>query len=576
MNKVILLTVAIPLQVSGQVIDYPGSPNRDAPVSTGDVVISEIMADPTPAVGLPVKEYLELHNRSSDTVCLKGWRLSDGNSNSLFPEVSIAPGGWLIVCQAQDTALFARYGNTAGLKSFPALTNEGKTILIRDGNLNLIHGVKYSSDWYGDILKSGGGWSLELVDSAYPFHEKGNWIASVSPSGGTPGTRNSVEGNNPDTGFHGIESVFPADSATINLRFSESIPDLFDRIESISIDGMRISTIVNEDPLFRSFTVIPEEPLELRRVYTLTVDNDVTDFAGNRMSRDKFSFGLTEQARTGDVLFNELLFNPLPGDPDFIEFYNCSEKIINTCDLFLVSVRDETGDTSSVVPASAEDHCLLPRYNIVITCSKDILEERFSSSVPDNILEVSSLPSMSDGEGHLILFNRSLEKIDEVFYDEEMHFPLLSGFDGISLEKVRPCMASTDKSQWHSASESSGWGTPGAPNSVAAEDPGDGESVVFSSTKITPDNDGNEDLLVIDLNPGENGSVVSVTVFDEAGRFVRKLADNLFAGPGASVIWDGTGPDGRLLDTGIYVFLITSFDETGKTGRWKKVCTVVR
>ena len=576
MNKVILLTVVIPLQVSGQVIDYPGSTNRDAPVSPGDVVITEIMADPTPVVALPAREYLELHNRSSDTVSLKGWRLSDGNSNSLFPEVSIVPGGWLIVCQAQDTALFARYGNTAGLKSFPALTNEGKTILIRDENLNLIHGVLYSSDWYGDVLKSGGGWSLEMVDPAYPFHEKGNWKASVSPSGGTPGTRNSVEGNNPDPGFYGIESVFPADSMTINLQFSESIPDIFDKSGSISIDGVTISTIVNEDPLLRSFTVIPEEPLKPGRVYTFKAGSDLTDLAGNRMSRDEFKFGLAERARAGDVLFNELLFNPLPGDPDFIEFFNCSEKIVNTCDLFLVSVRDETGDTSSVIPVTAVNHCLLPRYNIVITCSKDILEERFSSSVPENILEVSSLPSMSDGEGHLILFNRSLEKIDEVVYDEEMHFPLLSGYDGISLEKVRPCAASNEKSQWHSASESSGWGTPGAPNSVAAEDPGESEPVIFSSTFITPDNDGNEDLLVIDMNTGDIGSVVSVTVFDEAGRFVRKLADNLLAGPGASVIWDGTGPDGRLLDTGIYIFLITSFNETGKTGRWKKVCTVIR
>lgn len=576
MNKVILLTVAIPLQVSGQVIDYPGSPNRDVPVSTGDVIISEIMADPTPAVALPVKEYLELHNRGSDTVSLKGWRLSDGSSNSLFPEVSIVPGGWLIVCQAQDTALFARYGNTAGLKSFPALTNEGKTILIRDENLNLIHGIKYSSDWYGDVLKSGGGWSLEMVDPAYPFHEKGNWKASVSPSGGTPGTGNSVAGDNPDVIFYGIESAFPTDSLSITLRFSESIPDLIEKSGGISIDGANISTIVNEDPLFRSFTVIPEEPLELRRVYTLTAGSDVTDFAGNRMLKDEFRFGLPEQARAGDVLFNELLFNPLPGDPDFIEFFNCSEKIINTCDLFLVSVRDETGDTSSVVPVTAVNNCLLPRYNIVITCLKDILEERFSSSVPENILEVSSLPSMPDGEGHLILFSRSLEKIDEVVYDEEMHFPLLSGNDGISLEKVRPCAASTDKTQWHSASESSGWGTPGAPNSVAAEDPGDVGSVIFSSTFITPDNDGNEDLLVIDLNTGNIGSVVSVTIFDEAGRFVRKLADNLLAGPGASVIWDGTGPDGRLPDTGIYILLITSFDETGKTGRWKKVCTVIR
>lgn len=108
------------------------------------------------------------------------------------------------------------------------------------------------------------------------------------------------------------------------------------------------------------------------------------------------------------------------------------------------------------------------------------------------------------------------------------------------------------------------------------EDQGSDESVIFSSTKITPDNDGNEDLLLIDLNLKNPESVVSIIIFDEAGRFVSKLGDNLLAGPAASVVWDGTGSDGRLLETGIYVFLITSFDRTGKTGRWKKVCTVVR
>ncbi len=576
MNKVILLTVAIPLQVSGQVVDGPGSQDRGYPVAPGDVVISEIMADPAPAVALPVEEYLELHNRSSDTVCLKGWRLSDGNSNSLFPDVSIMPGGWLIVCQAADTALFSRYGPTAGLKSFPALTNEGKTIFIRDENLNLIHGVLYSSDWYGNVLKSNGGWSLEMVDEAYPFHEEGNWKASVSPSGGTPGTRNSVEGNNPDNFFQGIVSVFPTDSLTVEVSFSESVPGLSEMKESISIDGPEISTIANDDPLFRSFTLLLDEPLEKRKVYTLTAERGVTDFAGNGMITGDFRFGIPEAARTGDVLFNELMFNPWPDEPDFIEFYNCSEKIINTCDLFLFSVRDETADTSSVVPVSPENHCLLPRYNIVITSSKSILEARFFSSVPGNITEVSTLPSMPDTGGHLVLVNRSLEKIDEVYYDEEMHFPLLGGFEGITLEKVRPCGISTDRSQWHSASETSGWGTPGAPNSIIAEDPGSKESVIFSSSKITPDNDGNEDLLFVDLNLINPENVVSVTIFDEAGRFVRKLADNLLAGPSASVVWDGTGTDGNLLETGIYIFLITSFDESGKTGRWKKVCTVIR
>jgi hypothetical protein len=157
-----------------------------------------------------------------------------------------------------------------------------------------------------------------------------------------------------------------------------------------------------------------------------------------------------------------------------------------------------------------------------------------------------------------------------------MHFSLLAGKEGVALEKVTTDAPSADFSQWHSASEASGWGTPGAPNSVLTEYSGTEDFVTFSSTKITPDNDGYEDILVISMKLEGSGNIVSVTIFDENGRFVKKLTDNMFAGPAATVVWDGTSLDGSLLDTGIYIFLITLFDDRGKTGRWKKVCSVVR
>lgn len=65
-------------------------------------------------------------------------------------------------------------------------------------------------------------------------------------------------------------------------------------------------------------------------------------------------------------------------------------------------------------------------------------------------------------------------------------------------------------------------------------------------------------------------------VFDETGNYVKKIATNMLAGPEASLIWDGTADDGSPVNTGIYIVFITLYDDTGKTGRWKKVCTVVR
>jgi hypothetical protein len=157
-----------------------------------------------------------------------------------------------------------------------------------------------------------------------------------------------------------------------------------------------------------------------------------------------------------------------------------------------------------------------------------------------------------------------------------MHFSLLSGYEGVALEKIRKELLSDDPVNWHSASESSGWGTPGAKNSVDINRSENSDNVSFSSSRITPDNDGNEDFLIVSMGMKGNGNIVSAEVFDETGRHIRKIVSNLFAGPEASLIWDGTADDGTLAGTGIYIVLITLYDDTGKTKKWKKVCTVIR
>lgn len=567
------------ITIAGLFSDEPAPPEDDPSIAEavpGDIIISEIMADPSPSVRLPDREYLELYNRTPEPLNLKNWSLSDGITKSIFPNTVIAPGSYMILCQMADTGLFKTYGKTTGLKSFPALTNEGKILFIRDSKATMIHGIEYSSRWYGDILKSGGGWSLEIIDTDYPFFGDDNWQASESAERGTPGRINSISGVNRDNIFSGIVSVFPEDNSTVKIKFSETIIGLTMKSGSIEIEGSEIDTLVNSDPLLRNYTAFLSQPLRNGMIYTITAGEEVTDFAGNKMDKNKFRFGLPEKVSSKDILFNEILFNPLPEEPDFIEFYNCSEKIINVSDLLLVSVNDQSHDTSSVIRVSPENHCLLPRNYNVITSDKSALLRRFSSSDQERIFEIPSLPSMPDDKGHLILFNRSLEKIDEVFYDEKMHYSLLGGNEGISLEKVTANGNSADKTQWHSAAESSGWGTPGAPNSVLIEHQERGDRVSLSSTKITPDNDGNEDFLVMDFNLAGLGSVISIDVFDESGRFVKRLTDNLFAGSEATIVWNGTAANEKLVGTGIYILLISVFDDTGKSQKWKKVCAVIR
>jgi hypothetical protein len=543
---------------------------------TGDIIISEIMADPEPVVSLPGVEYIEITNRTEFSYNLKNWRLSSGDQDYIFPETNLNPYGILILCPIKDTTFFPRYGKVSGLKQFPSLTDNGKLLLLYDNFGKLIHGVDYMSEWYGDELKSKGGWSLEIIDKRYPFYSSGNWRASISFNGGTPGTINSVAGDNPDDRFDGNLTVFPEDSLSISVSSQEPLFDFPQMTSGIRLDGICPEEIVVADPLFRKFKLKLTGPLERRKTCQLEISDDIKDFAGNKLNADKFPFGLTEPARPGNILFNELLFNALPGDPDYIELYNSSDKIIDASRLGLVSVNDASGDTSQVYLVSDEHRCILPGQYFAVTSDISRVAARYFSADFCYIYPVGSLPSMPDDKGHLILFSRELVLIDEVYYNENMQSSLLSGSEGVALEKINPRNKSVEPENWHSASESSGWGTPGAANSVFSETPSYSDKVHLSSGKITPNEDGYEDLLIVSFNLSGNTNVISVTIFDESGNYVRKVAENLYAGQEASVIWDATGDDGSMVDTGIYIVLITVFDESGKTNKWKKVCTVIR
>ncbi len=541
----------------------------------GDVIISEIMADPVPEVSLPGKEYIELTNRTGFPFNMKDWSLVIGGQSCLIPDFIIGPSEIVIICSLQDTSLFSGFGRVLGLKQFPALTDGGKIIYLADSYGNLIHGVEYSSDWYGDELKSGGGWSLEMIDTDYPFFYEGNWKTSISRKGGTPGIANSVASHNPDDTFYGIENVFPDDSVTLRLRFSEPVLNICEELKDIKISGEDIIYIKPVDPLYREFVLKVEDPLKTGTLYKLEI-SAITDFSGNPIMKSGFSFGMPEPSELHYLLFNEILFNPFPGDPDYIELFNTSDKVIDASRLILVSVNDGTGDTSLAYPLSGEKRCILPGTYYAVTTDKAKILARYFSAGQDYLFEAGSIPSMTDDKGHVVLFNKELDKIDEVTYNEKMHSSLLSGYEGVALEKTNPLYISEERGNWHSATETFGWGTPGAPNSIFIEVPVTSDEVIFSSAKITPDNDGIEDLLVIRLNLAGAGSVVSATVFDETGSYINRIAENLLAGPEATLIWDGTADDGTSVRTGIYIVFITLYDETGKTRQWKKVCTVIR
>ncbi|MFO7574887.1 MAG: lamin tail domain-containing protein [Bacteroidales bacterium] len=542
----------------------------------GDIVITEIMADQLPEVGLPPYEYVEILNRAGYTLNLSQWSFSYNTTTMMLPDITLDSGSYMVLCATIAADALSDFGSTISVKSFPVLADKGALLVLRDSSGMMIHGVSYSDRWHTDVLKKDGGWSLEMIDTGHPFAGRSNWTSSVSRRGGTPGAPNSCAAANPDLIPVRITNLFPVDSLTLAISFNKSISNMAEAMGGYSGEGFSISSIAVADPLQSNFILTLTTPLGRGKIYSLLPPASLRDFSGNSPEAKPFRFALTERSLPDDLKFNEVLFDPWPDEYDFVEFVNLSERTIDASRLLLQSENPRTGSLSSPFPLSEEPRCILPGDYFVVTIDPQLLVSRFFSANADRIFAVPSLPSMPDDQAIVTLYNRELDIIDRMSYDKAMHFSLLSVVEGVSLEKVTPQADSWNRQNWHSASGAAGWATPGAVNSVFSGDIPNRSAVSLSGRRITPDYDGIDDVIVINFTTASPENVLRVVVFTENGYPVRTLVDNLYTGYEALITWDGTDNSGRVLPTGIYVIWISSFDNAGNTTRHKEAVAIIR
>lgn len=218
-----------------------------------DIVIDEIMADPTPQVGLPNNEWIELKNTSTTAINLQNWRIGDATSQSgPMPNFILQPDSFVIVCTGSAVAALSVFGNTISVTSFPSLDNTGDQLFLKAANGSIIHAVSYSSLWYQNAVKISGGWTLEMIDTKSPCAGSDNWKASIDPVGGTPGKKNSVDTINTDQAPPSLLRTYSIDSVTIIAIFSEPVDStLGATLSNYTIDGgLTIFSAATISPLF--------------------------------------------------------------------------------------------------------------------------------------------------------------------------------------------------------------------------------------------------------------------------------------------------------------------------------------
>ncbi|MBI1768611.1 MAG: lamin tail domain-containing protein [Bacteroidetes bacterium] len=541
---------------------------KSFPSKNKDIIFTEIFPDPSPQVGLPAQEFIEIFNRGSNPVDLSGWKLSDGASTTTFSSGIIFPQQYWIVCSSMNTGLFAGYGNVIGVPNFPTLNNDGDNLTLRNQNNKTIDSVKYTLDWYHDVDKQEGGWSIEIIDVNNQCSEGENWVVSEDVSGGTPGKQNSVFTNKPDLTGPQLLSVIAQSPTILNLTFNEKLEK---DISTASFDlspSIAISKKYFTDQSLQQITLELSQALAVRELYKINVDN-LTDCPGNFIQQDfsQLSFALPEAADSLDLVVNEILFNPRSGGVDFVEVYNNSLKYINLKNWQLGNFENGLATNSKLI--STSDLILAPLSYLVFTSDPTILSQHYFQSIQKGLFK-TTLPSLPDDAGSIVLVSDRGLVVDHFTYTEKLHSPFVKDREGVSLERISFSELTNDPSNWKSASASSGFATPGFINSNSRSESLINENSVNVDPEIFSPFAPGRDFSKINYKFDQSGMAANVKILDAQGRLIKTLANNETLPYEGFFRWDGDRDDGTRSRVGYYVVWFEIFDANGSSAVFRK------
>ena len=536
----------------------------------GDVVINELMIDPSPSAGMPETEYVELWNTTSNYILLDGWKWKDQSSVATLKADTLAPKGYLILCARADTAKFKSYGKTLGISPWPSLNNDKDGLQLLNEANESIDAVWYQDSWYQDAQKRAGGFSLELIDPKNRCQGSQNWRASVMAGGGTPGAVNSVYQQQLEGAAPKIIQLVQLSDTTLQLLIDKPIDSARAITASYLLNnGLAAPIRVRvEAPTFTRLVLVFASPLTRGIVYELRVQG-LCDCAGNMLdpASGSLSFFRAKAIQPGEVLISEIMNNPRPGGIDFVEIYNASDHVVDLSDLMLANLNTE-GLPASLKTVSSSTLLMESNSYWVLSADAAIIKNQYAVKAPRQMVDMT-MPAYPNEKGTVLLLSDGIE-IDRFSYRADMHFPLLKQVKGVSLERSTFEHSANEAGNFKSAASIAGFATPTAKNSQA-ESPGAKNRVWLERKVFSPGGDNPDDRLMIHYLLDKAGYLSEVTVSNDRGQTVRRLIKNETMAAQGTVFWDGLDAQGKRCKPGIYILNWQLYDLDGRHKVFREV-----
>jgi hypothetical protein len=318
------------------------------------VVISEVMYHPTNRIDGRNLEYVELYNSQPWFEEIGGWRLS-GAIDYTFPSNTVlASRGFLVVAAVPaDFKSVYTFTNVYGpFAAAGSLQNSSGVLRLRNAAGAIVFEMTYSGDPPYPVAADGGGHSLVLGRPSYGERDPRAWMASER-IGGTPGAAETAPP---------IAERF----VVINEVLAHTDAPTLDFVELYNYGSLAVNLggcVLTDDPATNTFvipagTVIPARGFlsfdETQLGFSLSSSGEsvfLKNAAGTRII-DALRFPAQENgvalgrfpdgapafqrlaqptpgsnnapARAVSVVFNEVMFDPITGDPgdQYVELFN--------------------------------------------------------------------------------------------------------------------------------------------------------------------------------------------------------------------------------------------------------------
>jgi len=432
------------------------------PNEFNDVVINEIMY--APQTGL--QEWIELYNKTEEPVDLIDWEIYDNSSHTNITTENkfIPPNGFVVLCK--DSLIKNHFNITSEIinTKLPSFNNTGDVVRIRDSSGLTIDSLEFLPTWGGN----NDGKSLERISADGESIDQTNWGTSQSKFTATPGKINSLTPKNYDLGIaefknekgygiigqpsnlrlkiknYGVNTI---DFFTVNFYLDSNKDSVLQTNEFLgSLEG---NSLLSKDSVTLNFSIGSFKTGKNFFIAQLLTNKDEEE--ENNIAFTFFTGAILNEVRS-DLVINEIMYAPTSPEPEWIEIYNRSNKIIN---LAGYKIADNT-DTISVISKSI---LLNPKEYFII--SKDSSIQSFYD-VPSQI-RISSFPSLNNSKDKIIFLDSLDRVIDSLEYISDW-----GGSNGRSLERISGERNSVDINNWGTCI-SSERATPGRENSITVK-----------------------------------------------------------------------------------------------------------